>query len=77
MNADDYCYDLATGRGADFRYSLLGQPILQRQTLAAVQAFYLETSRIPQECRDPGVARAKLDWWRPDHPGAATPVSHF
>jgi phytoene synthase len=64
MNADNYCYDLATGRGADFRYSLLGLPIVQRQTLAAVQAFYLETSRIPEECHDPGVARTKLDWWR-------------
>lgn len=75
MNADDYCYDLATGRGTDFRYSLLGLPILQRQTLAAVQAFYLETSRIPQECRDPGVARAKLDWWRTelDHLFAGAP----
>ena len=64
MNADDYCYDLAAGRGADFRYSLLGLPIPQRQALAAVQAFYVETTRIPQECHDPGVARAKLDWWR-------------
>lgn len=78
MNADDYCYHLVTGRGTDFRYSLMGLPIPQRQTLAAIQAFYLETTRIPEECRDPGVARAKLDWWRteldrlfagaPDHP---------
>lgn len=64
MNADDYCYDLATGRGADFRYSLLGLPIPQRQALAALHAFHLETAAIPQECHDPGVARAKLDWWR-------------
>ncbi len=64
MNADNYCYDLATGRGADFRYSLLSLPISQRQALATVQAFYLETTRIPQECHDPGVARTKLDWWR-------------
>ena len=64
MNADDYCYDLAVGRGADFRYSLLGLPIPQRQALIAVQAFHLETAGIPQECHDPGVARAKLDWWR-------------
>lgn len=64
MNVDDYCYNLATQGGADFRYSLLGLTISQRQTLAALQAFYLETSRIPRACRDPGVARAKLDWWR-------------
>jgi phytoene synthase len=78
MNPDDYCYNLATGSGADFRYSLLGLPVPQRQALAAVQAFYLETARIPRECHDPAVARTKLDWWRaeldrlfagaPEHP---------
>lgn len=64
MNPNDYCYDLATGRGSDFRYSLLGLPVAQRQTLAAIQAFCLETTRIPQECHDPGVAQTKLEWWR-------------
>ena len=64
MNADDYCYDLATGRGADFRYSLLGLPLAQRQALTAVTAFCAETTQIVDECRDSGVARTKLDWWR-------------
>lgn len=64
MNADDYCYDLAARQGSDFRYSLLKLPLTQRQTLVAVHAFYLETSRIPEKCRDGNVARAKLDWWR-------------
>lgn len=64
MNPDLYCHDLAAGHSTDFRYSLSGLPILQRQALAAVHAFYLETTRIPDECHDPGVAQAKLDWWR-------------
>ena len=64
MNPDDYCQNLAARRGSDFHYSLLGQPPALRQTLIAVQAFYLETTQIAEECRDPGVARDKLDWWR-------------
>ncbi|MCB1766821.1 MAG: squalene/phytoene synthase family protein [Candidatus Competibacteraceae bacterium] len=64
MTADDYCHNLAVRQGSDFRYSLLKLPLAQRHTLVAVHAFYLETVRIPQECRDPGLARTKLDWWR-------------
>lgn len=64
MSPDDYCYDLATRQGSDFRYSLLGLPLDQRQTLAALQAFQLETACIISESGDPGVARTKLDWWR-------------
>ena len=64
MNPDDYCYDLAVRQGSDFRYSLLGLPLGQRQALSALQAFQLETARIVGERHDPGVAHAKLDWWR-------------
>jgi phytoene synthase len=64
MNPNDYCQNLAARRGSDFHYSLLGQPPALRQTLIAVQAFYLETTQIAEECHDPSVARDKLDWWR-------------
>ena len=64
MNPDDYCYDLAARQGSDFRYSLLGLSLDQRQTLTALQAFQLETARIVSKRHDPGVARARLDWWR-------------
>ncbi len=64
MNPDAYCYDLAAGQGSDFRYSLLGLPVDQRQALTALQAFGLETARIIDERHDPGVARSKLDWWQ-------------
>ena len=64
MNPDDYCYNRAARPGSDFRCSLLGLPLEQRRALVALQAFQLETADIVQECRDPEVARAKLDWWR-------------
>lgn len=64
MTPEDYCYNLAAQQGSDFHYSLLGLPMAQRQALTALRAFYLETTRIVEECRDPGVARTKLDWWR-------------
>jgi phytoene synthase len=64
MNPDAYCHDLVARQGSDFRYSLLGLSLGQRQALTALQAFQLETAQIVSECHDPGVARTKLDWWR-------------
>lgn len=64
MTSDGYCERLAAPPGSDFRYSLLGLPLAQRQTLLAVGAFYREMAQIVEECQDAGVARAKLDWWR-------------
>ncbi len=64
MTPEDYCYHLAASPGSDFRYSLLGLPLAQRQALTAVTAFCAETTQIVDECRDSGVARTKLDWWR-------------
>lgn len=64
MTPDDYCHHLAVQQGSDFRYSLLGLPLAQRQILVAVHAFQVETTRIVDDCRDIGVARTKLDWWR-------------
>lgn len=61
---DHYCQNLADQPGSDFHYSLLGLAQPQRRALNALQAFYLETTHIAQDCRDPGVAQAKLDWWR-------------
>ncbi len=57
MTPDDYCHHLAVQQGSDFRYSLLGLPLAQRQILVAVHAFQVETTRIVDDCRDIGVAR--------------------
>ena len=64
MTPEDYCYHLAASPGSDFGYSLLGLPLAQRQALTAVTAFCAETTQLVDECRDSGVARTKLDWWR-------------
>ncbi|PIE83069.1 MAG: squalene synthase HpnD [Candidatus Contendobacter odensis] len=64
MLPDEYCRNLAAPPGSDFHYSLLGLPLTRQRALIAVQAFYLEASRITEECHDPGVARTKHDWWR-------------
>lgn len=64
MTPDQYCQNQAVRPGSDFHYGLLGLPWAQRQTLIAVQAFHIETAQIVEECRDLGVARTKLDWWR-------------
>jgi phytoene/squalene synthetase len=52
MTPEDYCHTVAVQQGSDFRYSLLGLPLAQRQTLVAVHAFQIETTRIVDECRD-------------------------
>lgn len=90
MTPEDYCHHLTIRPGSDFRYSLLGLPLERRQAWIAIQAFQLETSQIIEECRDPGVARTKLDWWRnelgrlfagePHHPvsrALQTPLNTF
>lgn len=64
MSPEDYCYHIAIRPGSDFRYSLLGLPLERRQAWIAIRAFQLEIRQIIEECRDPGVARTKLDWWR-------------
>ena len=43
---------------------LLSLPPEHRQGLTALHAFRQETANLIEECRDPQVARAKLDWWR-------------
>ncbi|MFO1372882.1 MAG: squalene/phytoene synthase family protein [Candidatus Competibacteraceae bacterium] len=64
MTPDEYCLNQAARLGSDFYYSLLGLPLAQRQALIAIQAFHIEIAQIVDECRDSGVARTKLDWWR-------------
>lgn len=69
MTPENYCHNLAAPQGSDFRYSLLGLSHARRQALCAIQAFCLETAQVVAECRDPGVARTKLDWWRAELDG--------
>jgi phytoene synthase len=61
---DVYCRK-AVPPGSILHYSLLGQPIAQRQRLLAVYALQRELREIVEAAaRDSGVAQAKLGWWR-------------
>ena len=64
MNPNQYCQQLVQRHSSAFRYSLLGLALPQRQALTALQAFCVQTTRIPQECQELANAHSKLDWWR-------------
>jgi phytoene synthase len=64
MTPQGYCQDRAAPRGSSAYYALLFAPPGTREPAAALLAFRREVGDVPIECSDPGVARAKLDWWR-------------
>ncbi len=64
MTPYDYCANKIGGPGSDLYYSLLFLPTERRQVVNAVYAFVRETGEIADECSDPSVAHAKLNWWR-------------
>ena len=59
-----YCQDRAAPAGSNRYYAIRMAEPGQRDSLLAVHAFYLELTGIPLEVSEPGVAAAKLDWWR-------------
>lgn len=64
MTPDQYCAQRAAGSGSSFYYSFLFLPDDQRRAITALYAFCREVDDVVDECHDPGVARAKLMWWR-------------
>ncbi len=64
MSPDRYCQQRAAASGSSFYYSFLFLPPEQRQAITALYAFCREVDDVVDECRDAGVARIKLDWWR-------------
>lgn len=64
MTPHDYCQNRAARSGSSFYYSFLFLPTVQRQAITALYAFCREVDDVVDECSDPGVARAKLEWWR-------------
>lgn len=54
----------ATPLGSAKYYSLRFAPAPRRSDLALILLWHWELWRIRDDCRDPGVARLKLDWWR-------------
>jgi 15-cis-phytoene synthase len=64
MTPDDYCQQRAAASGSSFYYSFLFLPPERRRAIIALYAFCREVDDAVDEAADPGVARAKLDWWR-------------
>jgi phytoene synthase len=62
--AQAYAQERAAAAGSSFYYAFL---FLEPERRAAITAFYAycrEIDDIVDEVSDPGVAQAKLDWWR-------------
>ena len=88
MTPEEYCQRKAAASGSSFYYSFLFLPRDQRRAITALYAFCREVDDVVDEAADPGVARAKLSWWRsevqaafggnPQHPVARAlmPVVH-
>ncbi len=90
MSPDQYCQQKAAASGSSFYYAFLFLEPGQRRAITALYAFCREVDDVVDECRDTGVARRKLDWWRgelercfagaPQHPvsrALQAPLEHF
>ncbi len=90
MNPDAYCADKLRASGSSFTISFRFLAPQRRQAITAFYAFCREVDDIVDECREPAIARVKLDWWRgelaaleggqPSHPvtqALATARRHF
>ncbi|MCK9531110.1 MAG: presqualene diphosphate synthase HpnD [Gammaproteobacteria bacterium] len=64
MTPEQYCQNKAANSGSSFYYSFLFLPPEQRRAITAVYAFCREVDDVVDECRDAGMARIKLTWWR-------------
>lgn len=75
MTPDQYCQQKAAASGSSFYYSFLFLPPERRRAIIALYAFCREVDDLVDEVADPGVARAKLAWWRNELDGiyAGTP----
>ena len=64
MTPDEYCQQKAAGSGSSFYYSFMFLPPPRRRAIIALYAFCREVDDVVDEATDPGVASAKLAWWR-------------
>jgi len=64
MTPDEYCQQRVAARGSSLYYSVLFLPPEQRRAVIALHAFSRELRDAVHEAADPGVARAKLAYWR-------------
>ncbi|MEP7182576.1 MAG: presqualene diphosphate synthase HpnD [Betaproteobacteria bacterium] len=64
MTPDEYCRQKTAQSGSSFYYSFLFLPPERRRAITALYTFCREVDDVVDEVSDPGVARAKLAWWR-------------
>ena len=64
MTPDEYCQARAAQSGSSFYYSFVFLPPERRRAITALYALCREVDDIVDNVSDPGVARAKLAWWR-------------
>jgi len=64
MTPDEYCQQRVAARGSSLYYSVLFLPPEQRHAVVALHAFSRELRDAVDEAADPGVAGAKLAYWR-------------
>jgi phytoene synthase len=64
VDPHEYCRQKAVASGSSFYYSFLFLPPDRRRAIIALYAFCREVDDVVDEVREPGVARAKLMWWR-------------
>lgn len=86
MNAQEYVQQKAAASGSSFYYAFLFLPPQRRAAITAFYAFCREVDDVVDEILDPGVAQAKLAWWRqevvqafagqPSHPATQALMPH-
>jgi len=86
MTPQDYAQQKAAASGSSFYYAFLFLPPPRRAAITAFYAFCREVDDVVDEVQDPGVAQAKLGWWRqavaeafanrPEHPALQALMPH-
>ena len=64
MTPDDYCRQKTAESHSSFSASFRFLEAPRRQAITALYAFCREVDDAVDECADPGIAAAKLAWWR-------------
>jgi phytoene synthase len=86
VTPEQYVQDRAAKSGSSFYYAFLFLPPPRRAAITAFYAFCREVDDVVDEVNDPGVAAAKLAWWkqevaesfagRPSHPAMKALMPH-
>ncbi len=64
MDIHQYCQERAAASGSSFYYSFVFLPQDTRRAITAFYALCRELDDVVDECHEPQVALAKLEWWR-------------